>query len=105
MARTTRFSKKKRHSGYRNFRDLPALQPLTGLSAPSSPIICRRSSDQRNRWNVKGQLQDLAAKHHTTLYTVLLSAYYTLLAKYTPVKRNRTGNTGVAGVCMQTGMT
>nr|MDH3175854.1 condensation domain-containing protein [Bacillus pumilus] len=35
---------------------------------------------------LKGQLQELAAKHHTTLYTVLLSAYYTLLAKYTGQK-------------------
>ncbi|MBC5891007.1 non-ribosomal peptide synthetase, partial [Bacillus pumilus] len=66
--------------------DLPALQLLTDYQRPAVQSFAGDRVIKEIDGTLKGQLQDLAAKHHTTLYTVLLSAYYTLLAKYTGQK-------------------
>ncbi|QHQ82247.1 hypothetical protein GPJ55_24190 [Bacillus subtilis] len=66
--------------------DLPALQLLTDYQRPAVQSFAGDRVNKEIDGTLKGQLQDLAAKHHTTLYTVLLSAYYTLLAKYTGQK-------------------
>ncbi|RAP12538.1 hypothetical protein C2W58_03447 [Bacillus pumilus] len=66
--------------------DLPALQLLTDYQRPAVQSFSGDRVIKEINETLKGQLQELAAKHHTTLYTVLLSAYYTLLAKYTGQK-------------------
>lgn len=66
--------------------DLPALQLLTDYQRPAVQSFAGDRVIKEINETLKRQLQELAAKHHTTLYTVLLSAYYTLLAKYTGQK-------------------
>nr|AHJ59492.1 nonribosomal peptide synthase subunit [Bacillus pumilus] len=66
--------------------DLPALQLLTDYQRPAVQSFAGDRVIKEIGETLKGQLQELAAKHHTTMYTVLLSAYYTLLAKYTGQK-------------------
>ncbi|PCK23220.1 non-ribosomal peptide synthetase, partial [Bacillus pumilus] len=63
--------------------DIPALQLLTDYQRPAVQSFAGDRVIKAIDESLKGQLQELAANHHTTLYTVLLSAYYTLLAKYT----------------------
>ena len=66
--------------------DIPALQLLTDHQRPALQSFAGDRVIKEIDETLKEQLQELAANHHTTLYTVLLSAYYTLLAKYTGQK-------------------
>ncbi|WP_087978403.1 non-ribosomal peptide synthetase [Bacillus safensis] len=66
--------------------DIPALQLLTDYQRPAVQSFAGDRVIKEIDEALKNQLQELAANHHTTLYTVLLSAYYTLLAKYTGQK-------------------
>ncbi|QKJ38992.1 amino acid adenylation domain-containing protein [Bacillus altitudinis] len=66
--------------------DIPALQLLTDYQRPAVQSFAGDRVLRNIDETLTGRLQELAANHHTTLYTVLLSAYYTLLAKYTGQK-------------------
>ncbi|CVN45624.1 putative non-ribosomal peptide sythetase [Streptococcus pneumoniae] len=66
--------------------DIPALQLLTDYQRPAVQSFTGDRVLRNIDETLTGRLQELAANHHTTLYTVLLSAYYTLLAKYTGQK-------------------
>ncbi|MDR0126245.1 non-ribosomal peptide synthetase [Bacillus zhangzhouensis] len=66
--------------------DIPALQLLTDYQRPAVQSFAGDRVIKEIDEALKDQLHELAANHHTTLYTVLLSAYYTLLAKYTGQK-------------------
>ena len=66
--------------------DIPALQLLTDYQRPAVQSFAGDRVIKEIDEALKNQLQEIAANHHTTLYTVLLSAYYTLLAKYTGQK-------------------
>ncbi|MDM5296915.1 amino acid adenylation domain-containing protein [Bacillus pumilus] len=66
--------------------DIPALQLLTDYQRPAVQSFAGDRVTMGIDETLREQLQKLAANHHTTLYTVLLSAYYTLLAKYTGQK-------------------
>ena len=66
--------------------DIPALQLLTDYQRPAIQSFAGDRVTKAIDEALKDQLQELATNHHTTLYTVLLSAYYTLLAKYTGQK-------------------
>ncbi|WP_353853829.1 amino acid adenylation domain-containing protein [Bacillus sp. Bos-x628] len=76
--------------------DIPALQLLTDYQRPAVQSFIGDRVTKVVDDTLRNQLQELATKHHTTLYTVLLSAYYTLLAKYTGQKEFVVG-TPVAG--------
>ncbi|TYS32217.1 amino acid adenylation domain-containing protein [Bacillus pumilus] len=76
--------------------ELPALQLLTDYQRPAVQSFAGDRVIKEIDETLKGQLQELASNHQTTLYTVLLSAYYTLLAKYTGQREFVVG-TPVAG--------
>ncbi|MCV6900651.1 condensation domain-containing protein, partial [Escherichia coli] len=50
--------------------DLPALQLLTDYQRPAVQSFVGDRVIKEINETLKGQLQELAAKHHTTLYTV-----------------------------------
>ncbi|MBG9910866.1 peptide synthetase, partial [Bacillus xiamenensis] len=66
--------------------EIPALQLLTDYQRPAVQSFTGDRVMKEIDGTLKARLQELAVNHHTTLYTVLLSAYYTLLAKYTGQK-------------------
>ncbi|BBP87036.1 hypothetical protein BsIDN1_06540 [Bacillus safensis] len=95
MATAPRLKKKEEAFWLQEFSgDIPALQLLTDYQRPAVQSFAGDRVIKEIDEALKNQLQELAANHHTTLYTVLLSAYYTLLAKYTGQKGIRGRNTG-----------
>ncbi|MGE6631993.1 amino acid adenylation domain-containing protein, partial [Bacillus sp. NPDC077027] len=63
--------------------EIPVLQLLTDFQRPAVQSFEGDRVTEMVDGALKQRLQELAKRQHTTLYTVLLSAYYTLLAKYT----------------------
>ncbi|MFS0655356.1 amino acid adenylation domain-containing protein, partial [Bacillus sp. 179-C3.3 HS] len=66
--------------------DIPSLQLLTDYQRPAVQSFAGDRVTKVIDDTLRDKLQELAVNHHTTMYTVLLSAYYTLLAKYTGQK-------------------